>query len=134
MTYLETCTDARKEFFKVCDNAIKDRSHNINAEENFACPNSTKPTMEMWDRLAEDDKDFQSYFIKLFANPAVKEADDEFTLDSYNNCVNMELIKYDKAVKERLNEKYTEETFACPNSTKTTMDMGDRLAEDKEYF
>ena len=47
--------------------------------------------MEMWSELAEDDKDFQSEFNKVFENPAVKEAEEEFTPDSYNNYVNMEL-------------------------------------------
>ena len=47
--------------------------------------------MEMWAELAEDDEDFQSEFNKLSDNPAVKEADKEFTPDSYDNYVDMEL-------------------------------------------
>ena len=47
--------------------------------------------MEMWAELVKYDKDFQSEFSKLFYNPAVKEADEEFTPDSYNNYVNMRL-------------------------------------------
>ena len=47
--------------------------------------------MEMWDELAEDDEDFQSSFNKVFDKPAVKDAEDEFTPDSYDNYVNMEL-------------------------------------------
>ena len=48
----------------------------------------------MWAELAEDDKDFQSDFNKVFDNPAVKEADKGFTTDFYNNYVNMELTLY----------------------------------------
>ena len=48
--------------------------------------------MEMWSELAEDDKDFQSEFNKVFDNPAIKEADEEFTPYFYNNYVNIELI------------------------------------------
>ena len=48
--------------------------------------------MEMWSELAEDDKDFQSEFNKVFNNPAIKEADEEFTPYLYNNYVNIELI------------------------------------------
>ena len=47
--------------------------------------------MEMWVELAEDDEDFQSDFNKVFDNSAVKESDEEFTTDSYNNYFNMEL-------------------------------------------
>ena len=47
--------------------------------------------MEMWDKLAEEDDEFQSEFNKVFKNPAVKESDEEFTPDSYNNYANMEL-------------------------------------------
>ena len=45
----------------------------------------------MWVELAEDDEDFQSEFNKVFENSAVKESDEEFTPDSYNNYFNMEL-------------------------------------------
>ena len=48
--------------------------------------------MEMWTELAEDEEDFQSEFKTLFDNPDVKEADEEFTPDSYDNYVNMELL------------------------------------------
>ena len=41
--------------------------------------------MEMWGKPAEEDKDFQTEFNKLFDNPAVKEAYKEFTPNSYDN-------------------------------------------------
>ena len=74
--------------------AIKERFHEKYTEEAFTGPNITKPTMEMWAKLAEDDEDFQSEFKKLFDNPDVKEVDKEFTHDLYNNYVNMELTLY----------------------------------------
>ena len=91
VTYLETCIDDSKQSFKVFDKAIKEIFHEKFSEEAFADLNSTKPTMEMWAKLAEDDKDFQSEFNKLFDNLDVKEADKEFTPYSYDNYVNMEL-------------------------------------------
>ena len=51
-------------------------------------------TMDMWAEIAEDDKDFQSEFNKVFDNPDIKEADEEFTPYLYNNYVNMELTLY----------------------------------------
>ena len=41
---------------------------------------------------------------------------------------------YDKAIKERLHEKYNEEYFEGPNITTPTMDMWTELAEDDEDF
>ena len=48
--------------------------------------------MNMWSELAEDDKDFQSEFNKLFDNPAVQETNEEFTSAFYNEYINKELI------------------------------------------
>ena len=47
--------------------------------------------MEMWAELAEDDEDYHSEFNKVFDNPTVKEEDEEFTPDLYDNYVNREL-------------------------------------------
>ena len=47
--------------------------------------------MEMLAELAEDDKNFQSKFNKLFDNPDIKEVDKELTPDLYDNYANMEL-------------------------------------------
>ena len=87
--YLETCTDSSKQRFEVYDKAIKERFHKKCTEEALAVPNGTKPTMEMREELAEDDKDSQSDSNKEFDSPAVKEADEEFTPDLYDNYVNM---------------------------------------------
>ena len=47
--------------------------------------------MEMWKDLADDDEDFQNKFARVFDNTDVKEDDDQFTPDSYDNYINMEL-------------------------------------------
>ena len=45
----------------------------------------------MWDELAENNINFKEEFNRLFNNPDVKEADNEFTDDSYDEYMNMEL-------------------------------------------
>ena len=67
VTYIETWNDAIKQRFKLNDKAIKDSFHEKYNEEAFAVPNSTKPTMEMWAELAEDDEDLQSSSASLTA-------------------------------------------------------------------
>ena len=47
--------------------------------------------MEMWKELADGDEDFQNEFDRVFDNTDVKEDDDIFTPDSYDNYINMEL-------------------------------------------
>ena len=79
VTYLETWTDSIKQRFEVYDKAIIEIFHEKYTEDAFVGPKSTKPTMEMCAELSEDDKDSQSDFKKVFDNPAVKEADSEFT-------------------------------------------------------
>ena len=91
VTYLETCTDDRKQRFEVYYKAKKDIFTEIYTEEAFAGPDITKPKMDMWDELEEDNEDFQSEFNNVFENPAVKELDEEFTPDLYDNYVNMQL-------------------------------------------
>ena len=47
--------------------------------------------MEMWKDLADGYKDFQKKIARVFDNTDMKEDDDQFTLDSYDNYINMEL-------------------------------------------
>ena len=47
--------------------------------------------MEIWKDRADGDKDFQNEFSRVFDNTDVKEYDDQFTPDSYDNYLNMEL-------------------------------------------
>ena len=62
VTYLDTCTDTSNQRLEVYDKAIKEWFHKKYTEEDFAGPNSIKLTMDMWDKLAEDNNDFQSEF------------------------------------------------------------------------
>ena len=47
--------------------------------------------MEMWKDLSNGNEDFQNEFARVFDNTDVKEDDDQFTPDSYDNYINMEL-------------------------------------------
>ena len=94
ITYLETCTDAKKPRFKIFDDAIQERFHEKYDEATFSDEGSNKYTMEMWPELAENNKDFKEKFNKVFNNTYVNEADDGFTAYSYNEYVNMELTLY----------------------------------------
>ena len=47
----------------------------------FAGKSSSKPTVEMWDELSENDEDFKEEFKKLFKNLVFKEVDNGFTAD-----------------------------------------------------
>ena len=47
--------------------------------------------MEMWKDLADGDEDFLNEFARVFDNTDVKEDDYQFTPDSYDNYINMEL-------------------------------------------
>ena len=59
ITYLERCIDANKSRFKLCDDAIKEIFHEEYDEATFAGESSSKPTMEMWDELAENNEGFK---------------------------------------------------------------------------
>ena len=48
--------------------------------------------MEMWKDPADGDEDFQNEFVRVFDNTDVKEDDDQFTPDYYDNYTNMELV------------------------------------------
>ena len=68
ITYLETCTDAKKSRLKVFDDAIQERFYEKYNEATFAGKSSSKPTMEMWSELAENDEYFKKEFNKVFNN------------------------------------------------------------------
>ena len=91
ITYLETCTDANKSRFKVFDDATQERFHEKYDEATFAVESSINPPMVMWAKLAENAENFKEELNKVFNDPYVKEADDGFTADSYDQYVNMEL-------------------------------------------
>ena len=47
--------------------------------------------MEMWKDLDNGNEEFQNEFARVFENTDVKEYDDQFNPDSYDNYINMEL-------------------------------------------
>ena len=91
MTHLETQTDANRNHFKHYDTYITEIFHEVYTQEYYSAPISDKPTMEMWKDLADGDEDFQNEFSRVFDNTDVKEDDYQFTPDSYDNYINMEL-------------------------------------------
>ena len=92
--YLETCTDAKKSKFKVFYDDIQGKFYKKYNEATFAGKISIKPTMEMWAELAENNENFKEEFKKAFNNIYVKEADNVFTDDSYDQYINIELTLY----------------------------------------
>ena len=50
--------------------------------------------------------------------------------DASKQCLEV----YDKAIKDRFHEKYTEESFTGPNRNKPTVEMWTKQAEDEENF
>ena len=61
----------------------------------------------MWEDLANGDKDFQNKFARVFDNTDVKEDENQFTPESYDNYINMELALDrggDQSEYERVNE------------------------------
>jgi hypothetical protein len=91
VTQLESFTDANKERSNDYNQAIKQRFKEIYTAETFPPQGSNKPTLELWAELAEEDEDFQTEFNRVFDNQEVKEADEDFTPDTFDNYVNMEL-------------------------------------------
>ena len=91
VTHLETQTDAKRKRFEHYDTAITEILHEVYTQEYFSAPSSDKPTMEMWKDLADGNEDYQNWFSRVFDNTDVKEDDDKFTPDSYDNYINMEI-------------------------------------------
>ena len=91
VTVLEICTDSNKARFKAFDKAMQEHFHDRYEDTTFTGATNSKPTMERWAKLAEDNDDFRDKFNKVFNNEAVPEADDSFTPDTYDQYVNMEL-------------------------------------------
>ena len=50
--------------------------------------------MEIWKDLDDVNKDFQNKFARVFDDTDVKEDDDQFIPDSYDNYINLELALY----------------------------------------
>ena len=89
VTRLEIQTDANKKRLEHYDTAINERFHEVYTHKSFSAPRSDKPTMDMWEDLANGNKEFQNEFSRVFDNTDVKEDDDQFTPDSYDNYINI---------------------------------------------
>jgi len=86
VTQLELQTDANKQRIKSFNDKIADRF-----KEEHLQYDGDKPNLDDWGDLYEDDEDFVAEFYKVFDNDGVKEADDEFDLDSFDHYLHMEL-------------------------------------------
>ena len=91
VTHLETQTDSNRKRFEHYDTAITERFNEVDTQESFSTPSRDKPTMEIWKDLADDDEEIQNKFVRVFDNTDLKEDDDQFTPDSYDSYINMEL-------------------------------------------
>jgi hypothetical protein len=87
MTELEKTTDVNKARIAKFDQDVAERFK----EERLAMTGD-KPDLQAWSAIIESDPDFAEEFAKTFNNPDVKEADDEFDPDSYDNYLTMELL------------------------------------------
>ena len=90
VTHLETQTYANRKHFKYYGAAITERFYELYTQESFSALSIDKPTMEMWKDLADGGEEFQNEFARVFDNTDVKEDDDQFTPESYDNYINME--------------------------------------------
>ena len=72
LTHLETQTGAKRELFEHYDTATTERFHEVYTQEYFLAPSSDKPTMEMWEDLADGDEYFQNELSRVFDNTDVK--------------------------------------------------------------
>ena len=86
VTQLELQTDANKQRTKSFNDKIADRFKDTNLQFD-----GENPDIDDWGQLHEDDEDFVSEFYKVIHNDNVKEADDEFDPDSFDNYLHMEL-------------------------------------------
>ena len=57
--YLETCKDANKSRFRVFDDAIQEQFREKYDEAVFVGESSSKPKMETWAEIAENDENFK---------------------------------------------------------------------------
>ena len=86
VTHLETQTDDNKARFLAFDASIQDKF-----KEDIVDIEGAKPDVQSWAELIGDNPDFEEEFQRIISNDDVAEAEDEFTPDSYDTYVNMEL-------------------------------------------
>jgi len=86
VTQLELETDANKQRIKSFNEKIAQRF-----KDDYLQHDSDRPSFEDYGDVFEDDEDFVSEFHKVFNNPDVKEADEDFDKDLFDNYINMEV-------------------------------------------
>ena len=86
VTELEKKTESTAEKMKEFSNLIANQFN-----EPRLVSTSEKPDLTLWGDLLEDDSDFAAEFNRLYDNGDVREADDEFSPDSFDAYLNMEL-------------------------------------------
>ena len=91
VTNLEAQTDKYKRIFDAYNKRIAEQFNEKFISANQEEHNRTKPTAEMWEDLAGDYKIFNEEFSRVITNGDVPEADKEFSLNEFDNYVNMEL-------------------------------------------
>ena len=86
ITHLETQTADNKERFSLFDLSI----HELFKDE-IIVTEGGKPNPDSWAEIIGDDPDFEEEFQGIISDKALPEADDSFTPDSYDGCLQMEL-------------------------------------------
>lgn len=86
MTELEKQQDTNRQRMEEFDRKIAEKY-----KEERLSVSGDKPDLQHWEELLEDDSDFADEFNRIYDNIDVKEADDEFTPDSYDHYLHMEL-------------------------------------------
>lgn len=86
VTMLESQTEANISRFATYDAKIKERF-----KEDRLVPKGDKHDPDEWAEILEDDVDFAHEFQRIFNNPEVKDADDDFDPEAYDSYLNMEL-------------------------------------------
>ena len=89
VTNLETQVDSTKSRLQEFDTAITDR---LNDEAHIIIEGGKSQPYDWSDHPFDEESDFFDEFHLVVSNNEIKEADDEFTPDTYDNCyLNMEL-------------------------------------------
>jgi len=86
VTNLELQTDEVKKTVKELDDEINRRF-----KEEDMPQDGDKPDPELWSDLIEEDEDFYNEFVRIVDDEELPEADDDFTPDTYDAYLNMEL-------------------------------------------
>ena len=87
VTTLEAKLDVNKDRFKDYDVKIRDRF-----KEGRLSPTGDKPEKHEWEETFRNDAEFLEEFTRIYDNPEVYDDDKEFTPDSFDPHIGMELL------------------------------------------